>query len=261
MIRYLWLIILGITPFLSIAQTKILVQEGQYFNANLFIYNPQVDDGYSIQLIIVNEDTLTDDLATNGIEVDFASFSLEENDPINVKIVYVGNEAPTIVNPEVLKGEQRFRFSRPKFYKGRLQWRTSGNTSDYPINIEHYKWGEWRVVGEIDPLDTVKTNLYQYDIQLHSGVNHIRLTTVNIHGERVVSKELRYTAPRFQSVTLESTKIKTDIVFSHETEYEIYDAEGNLLKKGVERYVDIKDFPKGNYWLNYDNSTVQIKKK
>jgi hypothetical protein len=261
MTKTLWLFIFVFAHILALAQTDTLYQDGKYYNANIFVYNPEVGDSFSIHKIIVNEDTLTDDLATNGIEVDFSTFDLEEEDPIEIKIIYDGGYEPTIVNPEALKGQQNFRFSRPKFYKGHLQWRVSGNTSDFPISIEQYKWGEWRVVGEVDPLDTVKNNLYQYDLPLHSGVNKIRLVTTNIQGARVVSKETRYTPPRLPTVTLESTKIKDDIVFSRETEYELYDIQGNLLKKGIERYVDMEEYPKGEYWLNYDNSTIQIKKK
>jgi len=261
MSKALWIVIFAFAQLLGFAQTDTLYQDGKYFKTNLFVYNPEVGDGYSIHKIIVNEDTIVHDLSTNGIELDFSSFDLKEEDAIHIQIVYDDGYEPTIVNPEALKGEQAFRFSRPKFFKGNLQWRVSGNASDYPINIEHYKWGEWRVVGEVDPLDTIKANLYQYDIQLHSGVNRIRLTTIDVRGERVVSKETRYSPPRVAQVTLESVKIKDDIVFSRETEYELYDIDGNLLKKGIERYVDMREFSKGEYWLNYDNATIQIKKK
>ena len=261
MSKALWLFIFVFAQVLVFAQTDTLTLEGKYFNANIYVYNPDVGDGYSIQKIIVNDDTLTEDLATNGIEVDFSTFNLKEEDPIRIQILFDNGFEPTIVNPEALKGQQRFRFSRPKFRKGDLQWRVSGDPSDFPIVIEHYKWGEWRVVGEVDPLDTVKNNLYQYDLQLHSGVNRIRLTTTNIQGVKVVSKETRYTPARVSPVTLESVKVRDEIVFSRETEYELYNSAGDLIKKGIERYVDVKEYPKGEYWLNYDNSTILIKKK
>jgi hypothetical protein len=96
---------------------------------------------------------------------------------------------------------------------------------------------------------------------MHSGTNIIRIQTTNIQGQKVVSKKLKFVPPRVAEVTLESTRVKEDITFSSETDYELYDIEGKLIKKGTERYVDVRDLPKGEYWLNYDNATVKIKKK
>jgi hypothetical protein len=245
----------------GIAQSDTLYQGGKYYNTNIFVYNPDMDGEYSIQKIIVNEDTIHEDLATNGIEIDLSSLNLKEEDPVELKIIYKSGNEPSIVNPEALSNQQKFRFSRPKIYKGKLQWRVNGSASDYPIVIEEYRWNEWRVVGEVDPLDTVKNNLYQYEIGMHSGTNIIRIHTTNIQGQKVVSKVLRFVPPRVPKIVLESTKVKEDITFSSETEYELYEIGGKLIKKGVERYVDVRDLPKGEYWLNYDNTTVKIKKK
>ncbi len=244
----------------SIAQFDTLYHEGKYFNVNVYVFNPDVNGEYSIQEIIVNEDTVRDDLATNGIEIDFTPLELKEEAEIDIKIIYVRGYLPTIVNPEALNGQQVFRFSRPKMVKGKLQWRVSGDLSDYPIVIEEYKWNEWRVVGEVDPLDTVKNRLYQYELKVHSGTNRIRLYTTNVQGQKIVSKELRYHT-RLIAVNLESTRVKEEIVFSAETDYEIYDSEGKMIKSGTERYVDVKDLIKGEYWLNFDNQTIKIKKK
>ncbi len=244
-----------------IAQTDTLIEEGKYYNTNIFVYNPDTDSGYSIHEIIVNNDTIVDDLATNGIEIDLSQLDLQEEDPVAIAIIYKEGYEPSIVNPQALKANVNFRFSRPKIRKEKLQWRVNGTPSDYPIIIEEYRWNEWRVVGEVDPLDTVQNNLYQYNINLHSGTNRIRLKTVNLKGKEVVSKELQYTPPRVPKVELESTKVKDDIIFSAETQYELYDLQGNLIKKGTERYVDVRELPKGEYWLNYDNETTKIRIK
>ena len=243
------------------AQTDTLLEKGKYYNTNVFIFNPETDSGYSIRAIIVNDDTLKDDLQTNGIEVDLSQLSLKQEDEVVIQIIYSQGHKPSVVNPEALQGPVKLRFSKPKYYKGKLQWRVSGSLSDYPIIIEEYRWNDWRVMGEVDPLDTVKNHFYQYEIHVHSGLNLVRLTTTNLQGEKVVSKELRFTPSRIPKVNLQSTKVKDDITFSSETDYELYDMNGNLVKKGTERYVDVRDLPKGEYWLNFDNETVKIKIK
>jgi len=243
------------------SQTDTLRQGGKYYGSSLYIYNPSIEGSYSVKKIIVNQDTITENIATNGIEIDFASLGLKDEALVDIQIVYDSSETPTIVNNDALKGQRKFRFSRPKYSNEFLQWYISGDLSDMPIIVEHFKWGEWRDVGQVDPLDTVKNNFYQYNIQLHSGINKIRLSTLNIENVKVVSKEVRYRPARLQSVVLKTTKIKEEIVFSRETEYELYDLNGELKEKGINRYVDMKSYPKGIYWLNYDDATIQIKKK
>lgn len=261
MLKHLFFIAFLLITGSVAAQTDTLVEEGKYYNTNIFVYNPNTDSGYSIHEIIVNNDTIVDDLATNGIEIDLSQLELNEEDPVAIAIIYKEGYDPSIVNPQALKGSIDFRFSRPKIRKEKLQWRVNGTPSDYPIVIEEYRWNDWRVVGEVDPLDTVQNNFYQYDINLHSGTNLIRLKTVNLEGKEVVSKELQYIPPRMSKVELETTKVKDDIVFSTETQYELYDLQGNLIKKGTERYVDVRNLSKGEYWLNYDNDTVKIRIK
>lgn len=245
----------------AFAQFDSLILEGNYYNSNIFIYNPDVDNSYSIQSITVNDDSLKGDLSTNGIELDFSVLKLKETSPIRIKIIYESGFKPTIVNPEVLVSDQKLRFSRPKLIKGNLQWRLNGSLSDSPIIIEYFEWGEWRIIGEVDPLDTIRNSLYQFELQSHSGANKVRLYTYDGQKRKVVSKELRYNVSKSFEVTLASTKIKDDVVFSRETHYELYDIEGVLIKSGVDRYVDMRGLASGLYWLNYDNFTIQIKKK
>jgi hypothetical protein len=254
-------LIFALIQISSFAQIDSLIASGRYYNANVFIYNPDIDNGYSIQAITINGDTLKGNLSTNGIELDFSVLGLNEGSPIQIRIFYKSGAKPTIVNPEVLASNQNLRFSRPKFIKGHLQWRLTGSLSDSPIYIEHFEWGEWRLAGEVDPLDTIRNKLYQYDIPSHSGVNRVRLFTFDGQHKKVESKELRYSVSKDMAVTLATTKIKDDVVFSRETHYELFDNNGILLKSGTDRYVNMRDLPKGLYWLNYDNFTIQIKKK
>ncbi|HET6227002.1 MAG TPA: hypothetical protein VFF27_12025, partial [Bacteroidia bacterium] len=51
------------------------------------------------------------------------------------------------------------------------------------------------------------------------------------------------------------------ISFSEETLFEVYDAYGNITKRGFSNTIDISNLPKGNYYLCYDNEVTDFKKK
>ena len=44
----------------------------------------------------------------------------------------------------------------------------------------------------------------------------------------------------------------SSLEFDSETDYEIFDQYGHLLKKGREKIIDCKKLKKGSYYINYD---------
>ncbi|HPS83377.1 MAG TPA: hypothetical protein PLA88_03605, partial [Bacteroidales bacterium] len=62
-------------------------------------------------------------------------------------------------------------------------------------------------------------------------------------------------------VMLLKTTVETQIEFSGETLYQIYDEKGSRLLNGTGSSVDVSSLAAGKYWVNYDNKTELIKKK
>ena len=245
----------------AFAQSDSLVLKGKYYETNLYIFNPAVADSFSIYMVVVNEDSIYDELNSNAVEVDFQLLGLEPEQEVTVVIYFDSLYPPLVVNPEVLYSPTKFKFSKPRIRKDVIAWRVYGDVSDYPIEVQQFRWNMWRTVAEVDPLDTVENNYYSVQIYPHSGINTFRLKTVNIQNEVVYSKEVTYRPPWIKKVTIKSYKVADELEFSAETEYEIYNEEGVLLKKGTERYIDVSKLPPGYYWINYDNSSEKIKKK
>jgi hypothetical protein len=50
-------------------------------------------------------------------------------------------------------------------------------------------------------------------------------------------------------------KVDSEISFSDQTDYEIYDAFGNVMTKGRGASVDVSNLKKGMYYINYDSKT------
>jgi len=57
------------------------------------------------------------------------------------------------------------------------------------------------------------------------------------------------------------SKDKADIKFSGETLYEVYDAYGNVVKRGYGDDLSIQTLSKGSYYLCYDNVMSDFSKK
>jgi hypothetical protein len=245
------------------AQTDTMSLSGLYYFANVFLYNPSVSDSFSVQSIIVNKDTISEDLKTNGIEVDLRSFTLSEGDKVNIRVIYQHNFPPLIVNPQALMPPVKFKITKPKFNKesNELQWRVTGLPGDYPIIVEQFKWNGWRTIATVDPVDTVENNVYNVAIKPHSGKNLFRIKTINIKEEEVKSKELVYVPSNMDKVVIQNTKFETEIVMSGKAEYEIYDEANTLILSGYDRYIQIKELPAGKYLLFFDNQIIAFKKK
>ncbi len=233
-----------------------------YYGTNVYVYNPSVADSFSIHTLIVNKDTIREELRTNGIEIDLSTYNFDEGDRVSINVIYEGKFPPVIVNPEALMPPVKFRISKPVFNKHEeLQWQVRGVPGDYPIVVEQYKWNQWKKVAEVDPIDTVANNIYKIHIRPHSGKNIYRVKSFNIKGEEVMSRDVIFNASGYSPVYIQTKKITNEIALSSKTEYEIYDLKSNLLLSGYDRYIKVDKLPKGKYLLFFDNQIQEFKKK
>jgi len=262
MLKYWWIfILLTITQILK-AQTDTISISGMFYHTNVYVYNPSVSDSFSVQSIIVNNDTITKELNANGIEIDLSTYEMNEGDRVNTQVIYAGNYSPVIVNPQALMPPIKFRISKPKYSKNKeLKWMVRGVPGDYPIIVEQYKWNDWKTVATIDPIDTVANNLYRVRIQPHSGKNIYRVKSHNIKGEEIISRESIFSDSKTSIVSIQNRKFTNEIILSSKSEYEIYDLKSNLKQSGFDRYIDISELKKGKYLLFFDNQIQEFKKK
>ena len=100
-------------------------------------------------------------------------------------------------------------------------------------------------------------NTYKFAITPHSGENTIRVVQIDHSGSKRPSKEVKFTSSS-SKVTKTPAKVKNEIKFlangsAVETRYEIYDAYGNIVKKGVGSKVNCSNLLRGVYYINFDN--------
>jgi hypothetical protein len=249
---------------LSFAQASgVIVIEGKYQNKNLYVQNGFSGSGvgYCAYEVTINGRTTTDEVNSSAFEIDFSQFQIKPGTEVVVEIKHKEDCAPKILNPEVIKPKATFEVAAMNVTaEGLLKWSTTNEMGSLPYIVEQFRWNKWIKVGEVEGKGTPSANEYSFKVTPHSGENKFRVKQVGYGGQNKVSQvvTLNSTLPQ---LTFSANKNYTDVMFSGDTMYEIYDAYGTILKKGYGTSVKMDNLPKGNYYLCYDNTMTELKKK
>jgi len=236
--------------------------KGNYYGYNLYVINPSVGEGFCVTAVMVNDKPSMDEISSNAFEIDFSLMKLNIGDPVTVVIKHKSNCKPEIVNPRALLPSENAAVISPKVDKSgtKITWSMKGDLLDEPIIIEQFRWNKWIKIGELSSADSAKNNIYSFDIIPHTGINQFRIVFNDANENPVYSKNIKFTS-RNPEIILESTKVADKLMFSADTQYEIFDLKGNFISEGFGKEAEVTDLEKGKYWLNYDNKSVSFTKK
>lgn len=242
--------------------------EGTYQGKNLYVQNPMDDDGfgYCATKVTVNGDIMPGGTGSGAFEIDFSNFNIELGEPVFIVIEHHDGCKPKILNPEVLLPRSTFEVSTITVTPdGKLNWQTTNEHGKLPYVVEQYRWNKWVAVGEVEGIGTEGANKYSFKISPHSGENTVRVVQIDHSGEKRASKQVKFIS---QTPVIEKNPaIVKDIInfttsgAAAETRYEIYDAYGNIVKKGVGSSVNCANLLKGVYYINFDNINEKFVKK
>lgn len=241
---------------------------GTYQGKNLYIQNPIDDEGfgYCATKVTVNGDIMPGGTGSGAFEIDFGLFNIGLGEPVFIVIEHHDGCKPKILNPEVLLPRSTFNVTAITISTDeKLKWETSNENGKLPFIIEQYRWNKWVAVGEVDGIGTNGANKYEFKVTPHSGENAYRVVQIDHSGEKRVSEQVKFksTVP---AVVKSPAIVKDVIQFTAndkpiETRYEIYDAYGNIVKKGVGSSVNCSNLLKGVYYINFDNINEKFVKK
>ena len=238
---------------LKVSLGSTLSVEGTYQGKNLYIQNPMSDDGfgYCATKVTVNGDVMPGGTNMGAFEIDFANFNIAIGEPVFIVIDHNDGCTPKILNPEVLLPRSTFVVTAINVSStGKLTWKTTGEQGKLPFQIEQYRWDKWVTIGEVDGKGSSGNNAYEFLVSPHSGQNTIRVVQVDHSGSKRESN--------LAQVVKSPAKVKDMIYFSSngkpsETRFEIFDAYGNIVKKGVGASVNCQNLIPGAYYINFDN--------
>ena len=238
---------------------------GTYQGKNLYIQNPENEDGYGfcVSKVTVNGDLMPGGTGTSAFEIDFSLFNIGIGEPLFIVIEHDEKCKPKILNPEVLLPRSTFNVMDISITStGKLNWKTKDEKGKLPFFIEQYRWDKWVQVGEVQGKGTDGENQYEFQVTPHSGENTVRVVQIDHTTEKRSSRQVKFRSA-VPAVQKNPVIVKTVIHFTSngvpvETKYEIFDAYGNIVKKGSGASVDCENLLKGAYYINFDNKTEKF---
>jgi len=244
-------------------QAGIIVLEGHYQGKNLYVQNPFAGSGVGFCTfeVTINGNVTTDEVNSSAFEIDFTNEQLKIGDPVIVKIKHKDDCKPRVLNPEVLKPKSTFIAKSVSISKdGVFTWKTNSESGILTFTVEQYRWNKWIKVGEVEGVGSPSEHTYQFKITTHSGENKVRVKQIDYTGSPRYSQAAKTVSTK-PEITFEPVKVKDIITLTGETLYEVYDAYGNIVKRGYGSTVDASNLKKGLYYLSYDNKTGKFNKK
>ena len=258
------IVVLG-NSFLSLADLSL---EGHYQGKNLFVQNPEDEDGFGfcVTKVTVNGNPIVESVQKPAFEIGFENMDLKIGDPVFIVLEHGPGCKPKVLNPEVLLPKSTFEIqSMTASPDGELVWKTTKEAGKLPFVIEQYRWNKWVVIGEVDGKGVASLNQYTFKVTPHSDTNKIRIIQIDHTGKKRVSESIVFFNETIKEPSFFPKKVKDILKFSAqgisiETKYEIFDTYGNMVKKGVASEVDCSNLRKGIYYINYDNKSEKFLK-
>lgn len=240
--------------------------EGHYQGRNLYVQSPESEDGfgYCISKVTVNGQPISSNIQTSAFQIDFTEFNINVGDPVLVVFEHEDDCRPKVINPEVILPKSTYIMEEISCTPdGHLTWTTTGESGKLPYIVEQYKWNKWIGVGEVNGAGKSTQNTYDFNVTPHSGNNKVRVVQKDNTGKKRVSQEVEFDCTSIvepEMRNIEGSKILEFIAEGKrvETKFEIFDAYGNIAKKGYNSIIDYSNLKKGVYYVNYDNKNDKI---
>jgi len=236
------------------SEAGVMVVKGQYFGKNIIINNPSKGSGFCVKEVSVNGEKSDDQLLSNAFEIDLLSYGFDFGEEIKITIKHSIGCKPQLMNPQALEPEKNFSFTKAKWNRKKdlIYWTTRGQAGEEAFEIQHYRWEKWVTVASVNIKDSVSLGTYEKQVIPHNGRNLFRIMVVDKYGNTIYSKDVKCSS-RNDEIFLKSSKVKKGkLIFTGQTQYQIYDERGLFIKSGFGLEVDVSDMIKGKYWVNYD---------
>lgn len=238
---------------------------GTYQGKNLYVQNPENEDGFGfcVSKVTVNGDVMPGGTSTSAFEIDFTLFNIAIGEPLFIVIEHDETCKPKILNPEVLLPRSTFKIEAISVSNtGKLTWTASSEKGKLAFFVEQYRWDKWVQVGEVQGMGTPGENSYEFQVTPHSGENTVRVVQIDHTDEKRSSEKVKFIS-NVPPIQKNPVIVKKSIEFTAngkpiETKYEIFDAYGNIVKKGSGTKVDCENLLKGAYYINFDNRTEKF---
>lgn len=252
-------IVLCFPLLLQAQQQEELVLTGIYNGKNLYVQNPLSSNmkDYCTREVWVNNRQVFSNPRSSAFTINLSHLS--ESAPVSVRIVYSSDCAPKIINPQVIRTRNNFRFLALHVDSSRIEWATSGELSKGKFFVERWDSNRWQTLESREAIGE-EDSRYELEIEHFSGLNKYRIKYLQGDGEVFYSMVQQYEAS-IEPVTFAPTRVSDKIFLSRETDYAVSDPKGNQLLKGHGKEINLQHLTSGLYYLSIDNRIEKFYKK
>lgn len=235
------------------------VLSGVYNGKNLYVQNPLSSNmkDYCTREVWVNDRQVFASPRSSAFTINLTHLSRQE--PVTVRIVYQQGCAPKVINPQVIRTRNNFRYLTIHVDSNKIEWLTAGELESGKFFIEKWQNERWQPVGSQEARGE-ENSRYQAAVEHFSGENKYRLKYLQNDGETFYSSVQAYEAP-VDPITFAPTRVSDRIYLSRETDYVVTDASGNQLLQGHGKEIQLAHLASGLYYLKFDNRKEKFYKK
>lgn len=251
--------------FYLFGKAQVLVLNGTFQGVNLYIQQSAANDSvkeYCTQKITVNGKDIAFVNAT-AYEIRLDSLNFKIGDTLRVEIFHREGCLPKLLHPCVdCHTLSQFELVSISIDSAAvLHWTSKMEDGKQPFIIEQFRWNKWVKLGEMEGKGGMQENEYAFQLLPCSGKNQVRIKQINYRAQPRISRSVEFIAPD-QHIELPKNRyrLENELLFNKETLYELFDADGNLVRKGYNKKIDLKGLKIGSYYLNYDNEMTEVLK-
>jgi hypothetical protein len=243
----------------------VIVLNGLYYGANIYIQNPYASTGigFCVDSVVVNGihyDTALHQ--SSAFEIKLDSMGFKGGELIDIKIYHKDGCRPKNLLPMHCGTPFPSVYIHAMVFDstGVLHWEAiASDTLMYIIEI--FRWDKWINQGAVPAKGVDTAFSYNFPLKLHSGENMVRIKYLDHAGVPRLSKNTSITSTIKPIIITLNTESKT-LNMSDSTSYELYNDYGHLLNRGITNQIDFSNFKqRERYYLNYDNNSVTLKLK
>lgn len=233
--------------------------KGTYQGKNLYIQNPVIDTGkiFCTNKVLVNGNEIYFK-NESAYEIKLDSLGFKILDPVKIEIFHKPDCKPKVISDNLSRRSTYELVSISVDSNAVLHFTTKGEIGKLPFVIEQFRWNKWVKIGEVDGKGGIQENEYSFQTLPHSGKNQFRVKQVDNGSCIKLSKTAEFISAELHvKLTTNQFKLADELEFNKETMYELYDKNGNIVRRGFGKKINLKGLERGGYYLNYDNKITE----
>ncbi len=252
-----------IAIFISVpswAQETEYTATGEYQGKNIYVQNPLSPDkvNFCTSSVYLNEKLIITSPKTSAYEINLSH--LDRGGAVFIKIVHKQGCKPKIINPQVIRGKNKFQFLNVSADAISVYWTTVGEQHNGKFYLEHYLYRKWMKEAEVAGKGSFESNQYSLKPDLHTGDNKYRIIYEQPDGKVFFSRVFEYFNDA-EPVSFFPTKVVDKITLSKSTNYSVVDSYGNKVAVGKGKEITLNNLKAGLYFLYIDNREEKFVKK